>query len=308
MEVSVSIDGGFMKHLILFASVVLAICFAGTEGAAIATQSPYVIHPGDQLLVSVYGESALTQTVSVLPDGYVELPLVGRVHVAGRTTEAAREMLARALRQYIRNPLVTVEVATQGQINALVLGDVKSPGKYALRSNAKLSDAIAAAGGLDSSVDGDLPTARVQNDGGPVETASLQGLLRDGDATQDVALADEAVVYVQSREPFSVEVIGAVDHPGDVLLHAGDRLSIAVAKAGNSAAAQSDLSHVYVSHKNPTGGNSTQEIDMYAALEHGNLAGDPKLQKGDVVFVPQARKPGTSGSSILNFIRLVLGI
>lgn len=103
-------------------------------------------------------------------------------------------------------------------------------------------------------------------------------------------------------------MIGAVDHPGDVLLHAGDRLSIAVAKAGNSAAAQSDLSHVYISHKDSAGANTTQEIDMYAALERGNLAGDPKLQKGDVVFVPQTKKPGTSGSSILNFIRLILGI
>jgi polysaccharide biosynthesis/export protein len=297
-----------MKRLIPLASLVLAICFAGAAGTAIAAESTYVIHPGDQLLVSVYGESALTQTVSVLPDGYVEFPLVGRVHVAGRTTEAARQTFARALRQYIRNPLVTVEVATQGQINVLVLGDVKSPGKYALRSNAKLSDAIAAAGGLDGSVQGDLPIARVQNDGASVEIASLQGLLRDGDATQDLRLSDEAVVYLQSREPFSVEVIGAVDHPGDVLLHAGDRLSIAVAKAGNSAAAQSDLSHVYISHKDSAGANTTQEIDMYAALERGNLAGDPKLQKGDVVFVPQTKKPGTSGSSILNFIRLILGI
>jgi len=297
-----------MKRLIPLASLVLAICFAGAAGAAIAAESTYVIHPGDQLLVSVYGESALMQTVSVLPDGYVEFPLVGRVHVAGRTTQAARQTFARALRQYIRNPLVTVEVATQGQINVLVLGDVKSPGKYALRSNAKLSDAIAAAGGLDGSVQGDLPIARVQNDGASVEIASLQGLLRDGDATQDIRLSDEAVVYLQSREPFSVEVIGAVDHPGDVLLHAGDRLSIAVAKAGNSAAAQSDLSHVYISHKDSAGANTTQEIDMYAALERGNLAGDPKLQKGDVVFVPQTKKPGTSGSSILNFIRLILGI
>jgi polysaccharide export outer membrane protein len=297
-----------MKRLIPLASLVLAICFAGAAGAAIAAESTYVIHPGDQLLVSVYGESALMQTVSVLPDGYVEFPLVGRVHVAGRTTQAARQTFARALRQYIRNPLVTVEVATQGQINVLVLGDVKSPGKYALRSNAKLSDAIAAAGGLDGSVQGDLPIARVQNDGASVEIASLQGLLRDGDATQDIRLSDEAVVYLQSREPFSVEVIGAVDHPGDVLLHAGDRLSIAVAKAGNSAAAQSDLSHVYISHKDSAGANTTQEIDMYAALERGNLAGDPKLQKGDVVFVPQTKTPGTSGSSILNFIRLILGI
>jgi polysaccharide export outer membrane protein len=297
-----------MKRLMSLTLLLLAICFAGGRSIAVAAERPYVIHPGDQLLVSVYGEAALTQTVSVLPDGYVDLPLVGRMHFAGRTTEGARQALAAALLRYIRKPLVTVEVVSQGQINALVLGDVKSPGKYALRSNAKLSDAIAAAGGIDSSIVGDVPVARVQNDGAPVETASLQKLLRDGDATQDLALADNAVVYVQSRQPFSVEVIGAVDHPGDVEVHAGDRLSVAVAKAGNSATAQSDLSHVFISRKAEDGAEATQEVDMYQALERGNLAGDPKLQQGDVVFVPQSKKPGTSGSSILNVIRLILGI
>jgi polysaccharide export outer membrane protein len=295
-----------MKRLISPIAFLVAICFAATGGMAMAAGT-YEIHPGDQLLVSVYGETSLTQTVTVLPDGYVNLPLVGKVHFSGRTPEAARQQLATALQQYIRNPLVTVEVVTQGQINALVLGDVKSPGKYALRSNAKLSDAIAAAGGLDSSLVGELPVARVQNDGGAVQMSSLQGLLRDGDSTQDVPLSDSAVVYVQSRQTFFVEVIGAVDHPGDVQLHAGDALSVAVAKAGNSATAQSDLSHIYISHKAANGTDVTQEVDMYQALEHGNLAGDPKLQKGDVVYVPQTRKPGTSGSSILNFIRLILG-
>jgi len=295
-----------MKRSISLIAFLMSLCFTATGGAALAAGA-YEIHPGDQLLVSVYGETALTQTVTVLPDGYVNLPLVGRVRLAGRTPEAARKQLAVALEQYIRDPLVTVEVVTQGQIDALVLGDVKSPGKYALRSNAKLSDAIAAAGGLDSSLVGELPIARVQNDGGAVRTSSLQGLLRDGDATQDVPLSEGAVVYVQSRQTFFVEVIGAVDHPGDVQLHAGDALSVAVAKAGNSATAQSDLSHIYISRKATNGTDVTQEVDMYQALEHGNLAGDPKLQKGDVVYVPQTRKPGTSGSSILNFIRLILG-
>lgn len=281
--------------------------FFGTITSGGAT-STYVIHPGDQVLVSVYGESSLTQTVSVLPDGYVDLPLVGRIRFGGRTVQGASQTLAVALSRYIRKPIVALSIVSQGQINALVLGDVKSPGKYALRASAKLSDAIAAAGGLDESAIADLPVARVQSDGGPVQTASLQRLLRDGDATQDLSLADNSVVYIQSRLPFRVEVIGAVDHPGDVEVHAGDRLSVAVAKAGNSASAQSDLSHVYVSRTNPDGTESTQEVDMYKALEHGNFAGDPQLQKGDIVFVPQSKKPGSSGSAFLNIIRLILGI
>ena len=297
-----------MKRSNPLAMLALAFAFAVTGAAALAA-SAYVIHPGDQILVSVYGEQALTQTVSVLPDGCVDLPLVGSVRVAGRTPDGARQALSHALAQYVRNPMVTVEVVTQGQMNALVLGDVKSPGKYALRSNAKLSDAIAAAGGLDGGVAGDLPTARVVSDGGgPVRTASLEGLFRAGDDTQDLPLSDGSVVYIQSREPFSVEVIGAVDHPGDVEVHAGDRLSIAVAKAGNSATAQSDLSHVYISRKDPNGSELTQEVDMYQSLEHGNLAGDPKLQKGDVVFVPQSKKANANGLNFLSIIRLIFGI
>jgi len=275
-------------------------------GIAAAAGSTYLIHPGDQLSVSVYGETALTQNVTVLPDGSVNLPLAGKLRVAGYSTDAASKRLAQALAPFIRRPLVTIEVASEGQINALVLGDVKTPGKYALRGNAHLSDAIAAAGGLDSSMIGELPVARVQTDGGVVRTVSMQSLLRDGDESLDVALADNSVVYVQSRATFAIEVVGAVDHPGPVQLHDGDRLSIAIAKVGNSATAQSDLSHVFVT-RDASGRTATTEVDMYKALEHGDLAGDPKLQQGDVVFVPQAKKPGQSSSSIFNFIRLILG-
>jgi polysaccharide export outer membrane protein len=286
--------------------MMLALTFATLPIAAWA-DAAYLIHPGDQLAVSVYGETALTQSVTVLPDGSVNLPLVGPLHVAGLTADAASHKLARALAQYIRRPLVTMAVVTEGQSNALVLGDVKNPGKYALRDDARLSDAIAAAGGLDSSMIGELPSARVETDGGTVRAISLQSLLRDGDESLDVPLGNNSVIYVQSRATFTIEVVGAVDHPGEVQLHEGDRLSIAIAKVGNSATAQSDLSHVFVTRK-ASSQTSTSEIDMYRALEHGDLAGDPRLTQGDVVFVPQSKKPGTSGSSIFNFIRLILGI
>jgi protein involved in polysaccharide export with SLBB domain len=293
-----------MKRLMrVFAPFVFML--AGLTAAASA--DPYVIHPGDQLALSVYGETGLTQTLTVLPDGNVELPLAGGVHVGGCTLESATQRVTESLARYIRKPFVTIEVASQGQINTLVLGDVKTPGKYALRANARLSDGIAAAGGLDGSTIGEFPTARVESGDGPVRTISLQALLRDGDVTQDVALADNAVIYVQSRQALVVEVVGAVDHPGDVEVHDGDRLSIAIAKAGNSATAQSDLSHVFITRRDVNGKALTSEIDMYRALEHGDLAGDPRLEKGDVVFVPQSKKPGTSGSSILNFIRMILG-
>jgi polysaccharide biosynthesis/export protein len=290
-----------MKSLIVSFAFMLA-----TAGVAAASSSTYLIHAGDQLAVSVYGETALTQSVTVLPDGCVNLPLAGKVRVAGYSTDAASKRLAHALAPFIRRPMVTIEVASEGQVNALVLGDVKTPGKYSLRGNAHLTDAIAAAGGLDAGMVGELPVARVQTDGGAVRTISMQSLLRDGDESLDVTLGSNSVVYVQSRATFAIEVVGAVDRPGALELHEGDRLSIAIAKAGNSANAQSDLSHVFVT-RSAAGHATTTQVDMYRALEHGDLVGDPKLAQGDVVYVPQAKKPGTSGSSIFNFLRLILG-
>jgi polysaccharide export outer membrane protein len=294
-----------MYRLILAAA--LSVAFAVAQAPAFAaTASSYVIHPGDVLAVSVYGETTLSQSVTVLPDGSADLPLIGRVHFGGLTTDGSERMLAQKLAAYIRKPMVTIEVTTQGQINVLMLGDVKTPGKYTLRSGGKLSDAIAAAGGLDSSLVGQLPIARVQNGTDPVQTASLEKLLRDGDATQDLALSDNSVVYVQSRSPIAIEVVGAVDHPGDVELHDGDRLSVAIAKVGNSANAQADLNHIYITRTTPSGTTST-EINLYDALQHGQLAADPRLQNGDVVYVPQSRKPGTNPGNVFNILRMIVG-
>ncbi len=295
----------FMRRLIGTAAFVIAFAAAQTAAFA-ASPSTYVIHPGDQLAVAVYGEATLTQTVTVLPDGSADLPLVGRVHFGGLTTSASEQMLSHKLVSYIRKPMVTVEVTTQGQISVLMLGDVKTPGKYLLRSSGKLSDALAAAGGLDTSLVGPLPVARVQNPNDAVQTISLEKLLRQGDDSEDLALSDNAVVYVQSRSTFAIEVVGAVDHPGDVQMHEGDRLSVAIAKAGNSVNAQADLNHIYVTRTTPTG-TTSQEINLYDALQHGQLASDPRLQNGDVVYVPQARKPGTNPGNVFNILRMIVG-
>jgi polysaccharide export outer membrane protein len=293
-------------HRSIFAAALTVIMALAQAPAFASAPSTYVIHPGDVLAVSVYGETTLSQNVTVLPDGSADLPLIGKVSFGGLTTEASERMLAHKLATYIRKPMVTVEVTTQGQINVLMLGDVKTPGKYTLRSGGKLSDAIAAAGGLDATVVGTLPVARVQNGNDPVQMESLEKLLRQGDTSQDIALADNSVVYVQSRAPIAIEVVGAVDHPGDVQLHEGDRLSVAIAKAGNSAQAQADLNHIYVTRTTPTG-TTSQEINLYDALQKGQLAADPRLQNGDVVYVPQSRKPGTNPGNVFNILRMIVG-
>jgi polysaccharide biosynthesis/export protein len=276
-------------------ATLLPLCTVG------ATPQGYLLRPGDQLMITVFGEQTLSQASMILPDGTIVYPLVGKLHVGGETIDAATRQLTKALEQYVRNPNVAIAVTQPAPDDVLVLGDVKTPGKYALPTTARVADAIAAAGGLDE-VNGDLPYARVSIDNETPQTVSLQSLLRDGDTTANILLGPTAVVYVPGPTPMQVQVIGNVDKPGEVEVHVGDRLSMAVARAGTTANSQADLSHVRVTHVNSDGSTTVHEYDLYKALKGGDLTSDPVLSKNDVVYVPQAR----NGSVLSGFAQGVL--
>ncbi len=282
----------------LFALAVLAAAL--WTPLAVAAQT--MIHPGDQLGVLVFGDQTLTQNVMVLPDGTIDYPLVGRVVVAGKSPSAAADLLSRRLAAYVRHPVITISIISLGQPNVLVLGDVKVPGKYQLRSDAKLTDALAAAGGIADS-NGAFPDARVADVDGSVTTVSLERLLQRGDTALDTKLAEGSVVYVPGPIHFTVDVAGAVDHPGDLQVNEGDRLSVAIAKAGNSQNAQADLNHIRVVRTGPNGTQTTTEVNLYDALKGGDVGSDIALEKGDVIYVPQAAKHsdvfGGIGSGLL---------
>lgn len=282
-----------MRFSIIATLVAAALCTIG------ASSPQTTIHPGDQLNVQVYGQPTLSQTVTVLPDGSITYPLIGRVQLGGESVDAATATFRAKLEQFVRHPYVTIAIAQLGQPSVLVLGDVKTPGKYQLRSDARVTDAIAAAGGI-ADVNGALPDARVSDSSGNVETVSLQRLLHDGNVALDRPLSEGSVVYVPGPVTFNVVVTGAVDHPGDVQIAEGDHLSMAIAKAGNSAGASADLNHIRVMRTTPDGRQSTYTINLYQALERGDGTADIALQKGDVVYVPQTRqKSNWFGSPLL---------
>jgi polysaccharide biosynthesis/export protein len=281
----------FSRSTILLATLLFGVTAlpAGAQTSAQSANST-VIHAGDQLNVQVFGETTLTQNVTVLGDGSIEYPLVGRIDVAGRTPQQAASLLSQRLLKYVRHPVVTIAITQLGQPNVLVLGAVKNPGKYQLRSDGRLSDAIAAAGGLGDNTNGAFPVARISDASGRVSQVNLQDLLRNGKVNLDERLGEGSVVYVPGPVQILVHVSGAVDHPGDIQINEGDRLAVAIAKAGNSQNAQADLNHVKVIRRNSAGQQQTMEVNLYKALESGDESSDVALQKDDVVFVPQSRQ------------------
>jgi protein involved in polysaccharide export with SLBB domain len=281
--------------------IALALALTGVAPGATLPVNP-VIHAGDRLHVQVGDEDAVSQTVVVADDGTIGLPLAGEIHVAGATPDAAEAAIASALGRYIRDPHVTVSVIGEGHVTVMVLGDVVNSGSYALRPGARLSDAITAAGGMDPSIDGVYPVARIALADGTTYHISLDKLFREGDPTRDVALPDRAAVYVPGPTTFDITVLGAVDRPGTLAINDGDRLSLAIAKAGDTQASKADLTRVVVTRTEADGTTASHPVDLYQSLERGDTRFDPRLRKGDIVFVPLARQ---SHGNLTNAVFLI---
>lgn len=269
-------------------TLLLAAGLVPAAMGATVTPAVQIIHPGDQLNIQVYGQQSLSQNVMVMQDGSIDYPLIGHLNVGGQTIDAATSQLTNKLSTYVRHPFVSIAITQLAQPSVLVLGDVKTPGKYQLRSDARVTDAIAAAGGL-AEVNGDLPEARVSDPQGNVAHVSLQQLLHDGNVGLDRPLGEGDVVYVPGPTLINVTVSGAVDHPGTVAIPEGNKVSMAIAQAGDSTQANSDLNHIKVLRTGPDGKVQTIDVNLYQALKNGDSSVDVVLQKNDEVYVPQMR-------------------
>ena len=122
------------------------------EAAAIARFTPppadYQIGPEDVLDISVWKNPELSRKVPVRPDGKISLPLVNDIQAAGLTPSELREQLAKKLAEFVPTPEVAVIVSEVQSLKVAVVGAVKTPGRFMLKSPATVLECIALAQGL----------------------------------------------------------------------------------------------------------------------------------------------------------------
>jgi polysaccharide export outer membrane protein len=128
------------------ALIVPAFAAQGQKPAPAAAD--YVIGAEDLLEISVWDNTQISRTVPVRPDGKISLPLLNDVQAAGLTPMQMREVLNTLLTPFI--PLVDVSVIVREvrSFKVTVLGEVRTPGRYDIRSRSTVLDLLASAGGL----------------------------------------------------------------------------------------------------------------------------------------------------------------
>ena len=198
----------------------------------IATPQNYVLGPGDQLVIDVYGDTQRSESLTVSPDGDVTVPDYGPVHVAGLTVAAAQSRVRSHLGEYYASSDVKVSLGQTRTIMVNVMGEVRTPGTYTLSAFATVFHALYMAGGISDL--GTLRNIKVYRQGKLISTVDVYQFILSGRLAGNVRLADNDVIQVGTYDAI-VDITGRVKRPMAYEMRESESLSTLLKYSGGFA-------------------------------------------------------------------------
>lgn len=176
----------------------------------IATPQNYVLGPGDQLVIDVYGSTQQTEILTVSPDGEVTVPNLGPVQVSGLTVTAAQSRIRSRLGKFYSDSEIKVTVGQTRTIIVNVMGEVNVPGTYTLSAFSTVFNALYMAGGISDL--GTLRNVKVIRHGRLLSVIDIYEFIINGRLSGNVRLQDNDVIQVGPYESI-VDITGRVKRP-----------------------------------------------------------------------------------------------
>jgi protein involved in polysaccharide export with SLBB domain len=198
----------------------------------------YVLGPGDQLLVRIWGQVNFNAQLTVDRTGSIYLPQVGEIHVAGLPYAQIRQHIHDAVGHIYKSFDLSVEMGQLRSIQVFVVGQARRPGTYTLSSLSTLVTALFATGG--PSVQGSLRNIELRRNGQTITHFDLYDLLIFGDMSKDAQLLPGDVIYIPPVGP-QVAVSGDVHVPAIYELKGATTVEESLRFAGGLSATASLL-------------------------------------------------------------------
>ena len=170
----------------------------------------YVIGPGDEILLRVWGQVSMDLRLPVDRAGAVYIPQVGNVAVSGMEFKQLPEYLKSQLGRVFRNFDLNVNMGQLRSIQIYVVGQARQPGTYTVSSLSTLVTVLFASGG--PSARGSMRRIQLKRGAQVVTELDLYNLLLNGDKSGDVRLLPEDVVYIPQAGS-QVAVAGSLRNP-----------------------------------------------------------------------------------------------
>jgi protein involved in polysaccharide export with SLBB domain len=170
----------------------------------------YVLGPGDELRISVWGKVEGSWEIEIERDGAVRLPKVGVIVVAGLTFAQTREVLRKEFSRYYTGFEMNVTLGALRTMTVYVVGNVRQPGAYTVSSLATMGNALIQAGGPTKA--GSMRDIQVRRGGKIIAHLDLYDFLRRGDKSGDHRLLPEDVIFIPPVGPVAA-IAGNVNTP-----------------------------------------------------------------------------------------------
>jgi polysaccharide biosynthesis/export protein len=171
----------------------------GPDRPALQRRNPrYQLARGDTFELTFPLTPEFNQSVTVHPDGFVTLVGLGDLYVVGETVPELRELLKTTYAKILHDPIVNVVLKDFDKPFFIAAGEVVRPGKYELRGDITLTEAIAIAGGFseNSKHSQILLFHRVSSDWAQVRVVNVKKMFRSSDLTEDLHLQPGDMFFV----------------------------------------------------------------------------------------------------------------
>lgn len=170
----------------------------------------YVLGPGDQVVVDIYGASQGTLVHTISPEGTITVSGYGPIYLSGLTVAGAQAKLRSTLGSRYQSSNLKMTVGNTRTIQVNIMGEVRAPGTYHLSAFANVFYALYRAGGTSSL--GTLRNIKVYRNGRLVTVVDLYDYILNGRLAGNIRLQDNDVIQVEPYQAL-VGITGNIKRP-----------------------------------------------------------------------------------------------
>lgn len=245
--------------------------------SSIPVPSDYIIGPGDEIKLILFGNKNLTYSLRVTRDGDIQIPEIGPISTAGLTFLDLKETIDQIISSQTIGTQASVTLGELKSINIFVLGEASQPGMYTVGSLSTMTNALFASGGVSNA--GSLRKIQLKRNGKVVSNFDLYDLLLNGDASDDSRLMSGDIIFINPVEK-TVAITGEVQRPGIYELLETETAEDLINYSG-SVKATANLSSAEITRIS----QKDSGYKLISADLNKNSASDLSLRNGDTLSI-----------------------
>jgi protein involved in polysaccharide export with SLBB domain len=221
------------KLLPLFGASLFENPMAYAADAAAPAPSEYVLGPGDEVRIQIWGTVDFAGNQTLDRNGQINLPKIGAITLGGVQVKDLESVLKKQIGTVFNNVNVNAALGKLRGMTVYVVGQANQPGTYNLNSLSTLVNAVFASGGPNSN--GSMRQIELKRGGRTITTLDLYDFIAKGDKSKDAALQPGDVIMIPPAGP-RMALVGATDHGAIYELKAGAKVKDVLALGGGLSA------------------------------------------------------------------------